>query len=79
MQFELWLMGQNATVQKKYWELLRNTDWNKDVKAMPQYSVLEVCLESNIDFSNKNFMTNKIFNDAISLAEQVQDFLMGLT
>lgn len=42
MRFELWLMGQNASVQEKYWELLKNTDWNKDIEAMPLYSVLEV-------------------------------------
>ena len=29
MQIELWLMGQNASIQKTYWEILKNTDWNK--------------------------------------------------
>ncbi len=77
MRFELWLMGQNASVQEKYWELLKNTDWNKDIEAMPLYSVLEVCLEDHIDFSHKALMTDKIFNGAISLAEKVQDFLIG--
>lgn len=78
MRFELWLMGQNASVQQKYWELLKNTDWNKNVNTMPQYSVLEVCLESDIDFSNKDFMTDRIFSNAISLAEVIQDFLVGI-
>ena len=77
MRFELWLMGQNASVQEKYWELLKNTDWNKDIEAMPLYSVLEVCLEDHIDFSHKALMTDKTFNGAISLAEKVQDFLIG--
>lgn len=77
MRFELWLMGQNASVQKKYWKLLRNTDWNKHVKTMPQYSVLEIYLKIDIDFSNKDLMTGKIFNDAISQAEKIQDFLTG--
>ncbi len=75
MQFELWLMGQNASVQKTYWERLKNTDWNKNVMTMPQYSVLEVCLENTIDFNNKTLMTNRIFNTAISLAEKIQHFL----
>ncbi len=26
MRFELWLMGQNAPLQKEYWGLLKNTD-----------------------------------------------------
>ena len=75
MQFELWLMGQNASVQKTYWERLKNTDWNKNVMTMPQYSVLEVCLENTIDFNNKTLMTNRIFNTAISLAEKIRHFL----
>ena len=79
MRFELCLMGQNISVQKEYWEFFRNTAWNKNVKTMPQYSVLEVCLEKNIDFTNKEFMTDKIFNNAISLAEEIQNFLIGLT
>lgn len=77
LRFELWLMGQNALVQKTYWKLLKDTDWNKDIDAMPQYSVLAVCLENTIDFSHKDLMTEKIFNNAISLAERVQEFLMG--
>ena len=77
MRFELWLMGQNASVQKAYWELLRNTDWNNNTTTMPQYSVLEVCLEDVIDFSSKGLMTNKILDNATSLAEKIQIFLKG--
>ena len=77
MRFELWLMGQNASVQKAYWELLRNTDWNNNTTTMPQYSVLEVCLEDVIDFSSKGLMTSKILDNATSLAEKIQIFLKG--
>lgn len=45
IRFELWLMGQNASVQKRHWEILKHTDWNEGVREMPRYSVLEVCLE----------------------------------
>lgn len=78
MRIELWLMGQNAPVQKEYWEILKNTDWNKDIKVMPKYSVLEVCLKDNIDFDNKENMTRMIFNDSVSLAEKIQMFLENL-
>lgn len=77
MRFELWLMGQNASVQKTYWELLRNTDWNRNATVMPRYSVLEVCLEDVIDFDSKDLMTSRIFNNAILLAEEIQNFLKG--
>ncbi len=75
MQFELWLMGQNAVVQKNYWEVLKDTSWNKGINTMPQYSVLEVVLESNIDFDNKNEMTQAIIKNGVSFAESIQHFL----
>ena len=29
-------MGQNANVQKKYWEILKNSKWNSDRNKMPK-------------------------------------------
>ena len=75
MQFELWLMGQNAPIQKEYWEILKNTGWNKDIKTMPKYSVLEVCLEDEIDFKHKENMTETILDKSISLALEIQRFI----
>lgn len=75
MQFEMWLMGQNAMVQKKYWEILKKTDWNKHTDIMPRYSVLECCLEDNIDFHHKETMTNSILDQSVYLAGEIQDFL----
>lgn len=75
MQFELWLMGQNADVQKQYWEILKLSPWNQDRKEMPQYSVLEVILENRIDFNNKETMTQTIITGAMSLASEIQKYL----
>ncbi|MCL1668291.1 hypothetical protein M2T82_09490 [Elizabethkingia ursingii] len=60
MRFELWLMGQNAGVQKAYWELLKNTSWNKDKKKMPRYSILETVLLDTPDFNNLKELTRII-------------------
>jgi len=60
MRFELWLMGQNAGVQKAYWELLKNTSWNKDKKKMPRYSILETVLSDTPDFNNLKELTRII-------------------
>lgn len=77
IQIELWLMGQNAPVQKEYWEILKDTNWNKNINKMPQYSVLEVCLEDNIDFEKKEEMTQVILERAMSLSEEIQMFLQS--
>ena len=75
MQFELWLMGQNADVQNRYWEILKLSQWNQDRKEMPQYSVLEVILENRIDFNNKETMTQNIITGAMSLASEIEKYL----
>ena len=77
IQIELWLMGQNAPVQKEFWEILKDTNWNKNINEMPQYSVLEVCLEDNIDFEKKEEMTQVILERAMSLSEEIQMFLQS--
>ena len=75
MKFELWLMGQNASVQKEYWEVLKETKWNEGVKTMPKYSVLELPLIDKLDFENKERMTIQILGQAIDLAKEVQAYL----
>lgn len=75
MQFELWLMGQNESLQKEYWNKLKDSKWNEGVSERPQYSVLEVCLNDNIDFENKNAMTKRIFEQALQYSEEIQEHL----
>ena len=42
---------------------------------MPKYSILEVVLESKIDFSNKENMTKNIINQSISLSLEIEEYL----
>lgn len=76
MQFELWLMGQNAEIQKKYWEILKSSEWNLNRKEMPRYSVLEVVLENELDFTEKEAMLRKIIDCSVSLAAEIQNYLI---
>ena len=75
MQFELWLMGQNESLQKEYWNKLKNSKWNESVSERPQYSVLEVCLNDNVDFEKKEDMTKCIFEHALLYSEEIQEYL----
>ena len=75
MQFELWLMGQNADIQKYYWNKLKDSKWNEGKECMPKYSILEVVLEHNINFKNKETMTNTILKHAISLSTEIQQYI----
>ena len=75
LQFELWLMGQNADVQRKYLEILKNSAWNHDRKEMPKYSVLEIALENHIDFNDKENMTRNIISRSISLSLEIEEYI----
>ena len=78
MRFELWLLGQNAVLQAKYWELLKKTEWNKDRTAMPQYCVLEVVLVDNPDFDNQDALTEEIVKHAMRVAGEVESYIQSI-
>lgn len=42
---------------------------------MPKYSVLEVVLESRIDFKDKENMTRTIINRSVALSSEIQKYL----
>lgn len=75
VRFELWLMGQNLEIQKNYWNLLKTSKWNKEQIAMPKYSVLEVILVENPDFSELDILTSKIEQEAIILVHEIIDYI----
>lgn len=71
-------MGRNASVQNEYWTILKDSKWNEGVTEMPIYSVLEICLEDNIDFSNKDTMTELILDKAKGYAEEIELYLKNI-
>ena len=78
IQIELWLMGQNRGLQEKYWDLLKDTKWNEHIKDMPKYSVLELCLDSNLDFNNKDVMTDRILERVVMAAKEIEKFIQDM-
>ena len=60
MQFELWLMAQNAERQVFYWEKLKELEWNREKVAMPRYTVLDTVIEANPDFSDLDKLADSI-------------------
>ena len=73
LQFELWLLGQNADVHKKYREIMRNTVWSSS--EMPKYTVLETVLENQIDFRDEENMTKRIISRAQTVSSEILQYL----
>lgn len=75
MQFELWLLGQNAEVQSQYWELLKTTKWNAGRTAIPKYAQLEAVLVENPDFNDLDALSDKIVTAAQSVLQEIISWL----
>lgn len=78
MRFEVWLLGNTIPNQKKYWELLKTTKWNKNKTEMPKYSILETTLVENPDFNNLNALTELIETKMIRVLDEILDYLKTL-
>ena len=78
MQFELWLCARTVDVQKQYWNLLKDSEWNKKTNQMPKYSALEVVLDTQIDFHDKDNMTLSIIDQTTSLSSEIQKYLESI-
>ncbi|MDX7998496.1 hypothetical protein FE394_04625 [Xenorhabdus sp. Reich] len=78
LRFELWLMGQNAAIQKDYWNLLRNSQWNANRLTMPKYSVLETILVESPDFTKADELTARINEEVSRVSETIIDAIRVL-
>ncbi len=60
-RFEVWLFGYNKSIQMKYWQLFKESNWNKyhipsTTKGVD--SILEYVLAENPDFNNLDALTS---------------------
>ncbi|MDF1694564.1 MAG: hypothetical protein P1U56_01975 [Saprospiraceae bacterium] len=75
MRFEIWLLGTTIPIQKKYWNLLKTTKWNKDKTEMPKYSIFETTIIENPDFDNLNVLAEQIEAKVIQVSEEIVDYI----
>ena len=78
MRFEIWLLGNTIANQKKYWNLLKTSKWNKNRKEMPKYSILELILENNPDFDNLSVLSQKIEKKLIESSDEIINTVKAL-
>ena len=77
-RFEAWLAGINKQVQTKYWNLFRESEWDKyHLASSPKSSdsILEYVLVSDPDFSELDTLTNQIESETLKFIKDVEDFL----
>lgn len=77
-RFEAWLSGANRKVQKQYWELIKESGWNKYKIVSPAKgvdSIIEFILVDNPDFSDLDALTKKIEKSTLKFIKDVENFL----
>jgi hypothetical protein len=80
-RFEAWLAGTNRQVQKKYWELVRDSRWSKYRVVTPAKgvdSIIECDLAEDFDFGDLGSLTASIEEKAIRFTNDVGRFLSEL-
>lgn len=71
MRFEIWLLGNTNAVQKEYWQLLKDSKWNKHLTQMPKYSVLEAIIVNEPNFNNLPLLSEKIEEKLIKVSNDI--------
>ena len=78
LRFELWLMGQNTTVQKAYWNELKNSAWNAGRTEMPRYSILEAVLLEASNFRQADLLATQVKEEALRVSEAITDAIRAV-
>ena len=78
VRFEVWLSGQNKEIQRKYWKLFKESNWDK-YTVVPTTdgvdSIIEHVLIDNPDFSDLDNLTNQIEEGTLKFICDVEEFL----
>ena len=77
-RFEAWLAGTHRQVQRKYWELFRDSRWTEYRIVTPAKgvdSIIECNLAEDFDFGDLDSLTASIEENAVEFIDDVERFL----
>jgi len=71
MRFEIWLLGNTIPIQKKYWNSLKKSKWNKGKTEMPKYSILEAIIVKEPNFDELLSLSQEIEKRIIEVSCEI--------
>jgi len=78
VRFEVWLAGYNKQIQTKFWELFKESGWDK-YHIVPTTknadSIIEYVLVENPNFNNLDALTEQIEKGTLKFVKDVENFL----
>ena len=78
VRFEIWLAGQNRQIQKKYWDLFKDSDWNKyhiPSTLKEGFSIIDDILVENPNFDDLDALTRQIESGAMKFIKDIVEVL----
>ena len=76
-RFEAWLSGANRQVQRKYWEMFRDSQWADYRVVTPAKgvdSIIECNLAENFDFGDLDSLTASIEENTVKFINDIEKF-----
>ena len=77
--FEVWLSAVNKNILTKYWNLMKDRNWDKYRIVKPGKgidSILEYTLVNNPDFSDLDNLTKQIEKGTLNFIKDVEKYLL---
>jgi len=78
MNFSICLSGQNKRIRKKYWDMFKNSDWQKYhlVESISNsLSIIDHVLVAHPDFDNRIDLTEKIETESLKFINELRELL----
>lgn len=75
-QFEIWLTGQNKQVQKQYWDLINDRNWNRyEILPDSQYAIITKVLVEKPNFNGLDALTEQIETKSLEFGNDIINLL----
>lgn len=78
-RFEVWLAAYNKQVQTHYWNLIKESGWNRYlvVPSTKGYdAIIEHPVVDNPDFGNADILADEIEAGVLAFTKEIEDFLL---
>lgn len=79
LQFDIWLCGANKQIQKKYWEIFKESDWDKyriPTTTKNVFSIVEHTIVEQANFDDLAKLTLQIDNEAMKFITVIKNDLL---
>ncbi|RPH29892.1 MAG: helix-turn-helix domain-containing protein [Bacteroidales bacterium] len=78
IRFEIWLAGQNKQIQKKYWEIFKDSDWKNyhiPLTIDEGFSIADNILVENPNFDDLEVLTEQIETKTMEFIKEIMQAL----